>query len=270
MQVMGALPICFDGMHGIVSWCPSKPADTLYIVISKAVIGDVVSALTGEDGNKVSHFLEEKLKRHPDFNMPIADNKDLFMEIMCRTPLKVTSKNRKSDQVWMKENLARYIIVDGSYWRGLLEKIDRVCIGRPTQLTNDTKSKAIPERRMVHRFSIPMSKKQVEEYDSDATFTYKNMENKVLGYDELSVMPAMNIVWWDEAYSGGCHEFFNMEAVDGVFGHVQSGMYVEPSGNVYARGYKDTVAIISANILSQDKTDERTKSRAKRRRASDC
>lgn len=266
---MGVLPIAFDGMHGIAPWCPSKPADTLYIVISKAVIGDVVSAETTATSSAVSEFLSANLKRHPAFVTPSAKNKGLFMDIMARTPLKVTSKNRKSDQVWMKENLQRYMIIESSYWKGLFDKIEEVCEGRPTELSDDTKIKFIPERRMVQRFSVPTTKNQAEEYDSDATFTYKNMDNKVLGYDELSAMPAMNMMWWTESYSGGCEDFFNMEPVDGVIGHVQSGKYVEPSGNVYARSYDETVAHLVEKLLSQDKQDERAKSRSKRRRTSD-
>lgn len=267
---MGVLPIAFDGMYGVVAWCPSKPADTLYIVISKAVITDVVNAEVNAGEHDVAKFLDKHLKRHPDFSAPSADKKGLFMDIMCRTPLKVTSKNRKSDHKWMKENLERYMIVEGHYWNGLFNKINEVCPNRSTELSDDTKCKFILERRMVQRFSVPVNIKEANEYDGDATVTYKNMENKVLGCDELSVMPAMNFMWWDEAYSGGCQEFFNMEPVEGLYGHVQSGKYVEPDGNVYARGYEETVARIIENFQSENKKDERATSRGKRRRTSNC
>ena len=248
---MECLPVCYDGKFGITTWVPVYESNHDYVVLSKPITEQVIKRMVSTD-IEIKPTLDG-LKPAVAFahnNGSDMGKRELFMNIMKKTPFGVRKTSLKQ---WTK-NLELYKVMDADYFKALGEEIVTTRTSRPLELPESVKDMKLHMRYFPLKLSLSSG--------VGTDVEYVNMGETLTPHD-LSLMPAWGVNWWLETYGNGAKRYFGMEEVGGKLGHVQSGVYVPPEGNVYVRSYKVTLdAYIRKNAeLAAKKTPN------KRRRA---
>lgn len=215
-------------------WVPVYENNHLYIVLSKSIaeLGIKCMVSTNDDLKPLFDSLKPAAAFAHNTGSDTA-KRELFMNIMKKTPwgVKKTVTNK-----WVK-NFEIVRIMDAVYFKGVMEDIVARFPERPTKLPRSAENLKVHMRYFPSTMSVSSG--------IGENVRYVNM-GETLTPDDLSRMPAFGTNWWIQAYESGADRYFDMKEVDGKLGHVQSGVYIPPAGEVYARSYDDTMRMFAA------------------------
>ena len=222
--MMGLLPVLCDGVEGIAAYIPVKHEGKLQIVLSTTIMEKLMESYCNVRRTDIKNDIRSNAKK-----VPVTAAQ--FRAIMLKTPFKPYKMGPKmKDANWLKNNLEVYVVADAEWFKGLIKEIEKRC-EVPGEIPDGVKALKL-YRTMAQSFSVSA-------HYSIGAKVYESMGDKCyLSDEQLSQMPAMHWPWCEEAYGGGCADYFGMRKVDGEWGVVSAGKYVEPHTNEDGREVK--------------------------------
>lgn len=223
------LPLLCDGGWGICGWIPVSKNGVLYVVLSIATCRKLINLLLNKSGNDIDFVLNKHIRTVPVDHV-------LFKQLMLCTPFMVYKKGKNINMVkWLRDNLARYMVVDAAWFKKLMLEIHQRC-NVPLELPRVVTKATGRVMHMSNDLSISSS------YTLDPNIYHSMGDNIELSHEELSRMPAVCFPFWRAAYESGSAEYFEMYEVNGMLGHVFGGVYKEPTASKQVRSYDEVLS----------------------------
>lgn len=232
------MPVGFDGPSGFTMWVPVNENNHDYVVLSKSIADQGIKSMVSTNDDLRPMF--DNLKPAVAFAHNTGSDtgkRTLFFNIMKKTPFGVKKLARNK---WTK-NFELYRVMDADYFKGLMQEIATMYPSRPLELPESVKKMKIHPRYFPNTMSLDSGVGKNAKYTNIG---------ETLTPDDLSRMPSWGKNWWCEAYASGADRYFGMVEVDGKLGHVQSGVYVPPEGNMYARNYEVTLDVYTKQLTA--------------------